>query len=373
MSAIGFVATIFTVTLRAASAQKETAFAHAQELANSEGAKLLAQLDGTMDGARTLARALLGMKVHGQPQRAEANALLQGFLEGTPTLLGTSTCWEPNAFDGNDAAWANKPVHDGTGRFIPWWYRAGSKIGTEKLVDYEKPGDGDWYLKARNSKQETIMEPYFYPVEGKQVLMTTVTVPILKDDKVLGVVTADMPITGFQEIVARIKPYGSGYATLLSNAGVLVAHPDANRINTDLGADASAMKAKEAIKEGRVHTYTGWDGQLKAQVYRVFVPLAVGHTTTPWAFSITVPMERVLASVNRTRDIAIVLGILCIAATSVILAWIIRRNILTPLGGEPGYAVSITQAIAGGDLTVQVRRQNLDRTSLLASMDAMRE
>nr|WP_320131874.1 methyl-accepting chemotaxis protein [uncultured Holophaga sp.] len=373
VSAIGFVATITTVSLRASAAQKETAFAHAEELANSAGAKIAAEIQANLYTVRAEAAAIKGMKLHGGASRVAANTLLRGVIEGSPFLVGTATCWEPNAFDGSDAAWAGKPAHDGTGRFIPYWYRAGSKIGVDPLVDYEKPGAGDWYLVPRSTRREALAEPYFYPIDGKQVFMTTISVPILMNGTFVGVTTGDMPITQFNEMAAKIKPYGTGYATVISNAGVLVAHPDAGRLNTDLGSDESARKAKAAIQGGRTLTYTGWDPHLKTEVFRVYVPLVIGETGTPWAFAITVPLDSILASAHRTRNIAIGLGILFILATSGVLWWIVQRKVVDPLGGEPDYAVAITRTIAGGDLTVAVERRPHDSTSLLASMNAMRE
>ena len=131
--------------------------------------RTVAKIDLGILTARTMAASLEGTRRHGTPSRAEANALLRGVLEGTSPkdVLSLSTCWEPNAFDGKDKDYVGRPGHDATGRFIPYWNRGdGTKAVLEPLVDYEKPGAGDWYLVARNSGRESIMEPYFYPIAG---------------------------------------------------------------------------------------------------------------------------------------------------------------------------------------------------------------
>ena len=311
----GFLLTIAAVTYRAGLLQKQQAFATTDEMAQKNAEIIKSRIDLGMLTARTLANTLEGIKAQGNPSRVEANAALRGILEGNKGILSLSTCWEPNAFDGRDKDFVGKPVHDKSGRFIPYWNRGtGTQLLSEPLVDYEKPGDGDWYLLARNSGLETIVEPYFYPIAGKQVLMTTVTVPVRRNDKVLGVTTVDMALASFQEVVSAIHPYEIGYASIVSNKGVYVADAEPAQINKDLGTSAAMQEAKAAIRAGQLLRVQTFDEHLKTEVYRVYVPIAVGKSSTPWSFVITVPVDRVLAGVAETRNVALLLGLISISA-----------------------------------------------------------
>lgn len=60
---------------------------------------------------------------------------------------------------------------------------------------------------------------------------------------------------------------------------------------------------------------------------------------------------------------AIILGIFC--------AWFIMRSIRRPLGGEPGSMAEMVRAVSQGDLTVNIKVDSGDQTSLNASMSAM--
>jgi len=374
IAAAGFLLTISVVTFRAAAIQKAQAFATADEMAMKNAELVQARIDLGMLKARTLAQSFEGLKRYGGANRTDANAMLRGVLEGDRDILSLSTCWEPNAFDGRDRDFAGKPVHDVTGRFIPYWNRGtGTQSATEALVDYEKPGDGDWYLLARNSGQETIVEPYFYPIAGKQVLMTTVTVPIKRDTKVLGVTTVDLALADIQELVSQIRPYGEGYASLLSNKGVFVADKDPARITKPLAKGSGREELKVAVQEGRMYRLQVDDTLLGMEVYRVMVPVKVGKTTTPWGFVITVPVDRILEGVRQTRNIAIGLGLLSITAVILLIRFVVARLVVAPLGGEPSYAAEITRRIAEGDLTIQVQTHAGDDTSLLASMREMQK
>jgi methyl-accepting chemotaxis protein len=57
----------------------------------------------------------------------------------------------------------------------------------------------------------------------------------------------------------------------------------------------------------------------------------------------------------------------------VAVAVLITRGLLRQLGGEPDYAAEIADHIAKGDLAIDIRTKEGDRSSLLASMKEMRD
>jgi methyl-accepting chemotaxis protein len=67
-----------------------------------------------------------------------------------------------------------------------------------------------------------------------------------------------------------------------------------------------------------------------------------------------------------------ILGLLSVVSGTVV-AWMITRKLLTQLGGEPGYAMAISEKIAEGDLSVAIDLHQRDNTSLLFSMRSMRD
>eukprot|EP01034_Spumella_vulgaris_P041672 gene41672-51637_t len=55
----------------------------------------------------------------------------------------------------------------------------------------------------------------------------------------------------------------------------------------------------------------------------------------------------------------------------VLLSWVLIRSLLRQLGGEPGYAAQIVGEVANGNLAVDIRVRDGDRSSLLYSMKQM--
>ncbi len=218
MVLLGFVSSVAVLTYQAGNAQKALALQYAQQLAAGEARETAARLESAFDSARALAQVLAALKAADRADRAVADTIQGTMLASTPGILGLWTVWEPNAFDGQDAAYAGKPGHDATGRYLPYWNRGGGQIVVEPNVNYEQPGEGDYYLLPKRSGKETLIEPYLYKVNGQDTLITSVVVPITVGGRFVGVAGVDLALSAFQERIGALRPYGTGYASLISNA-----------------------------------------------------------------------------------------------------------------------------------------------------------
>jgi methyl-accepting chemotaxis protein len=78
------------------------------------------------------------------------------------------------------------------------------------------------------------------------------------------------------------------------------------------------------------------------------------------------------ATYDRSRNIMLALGLLALAS-GVGGAWLISRQILGQLGGEPDYVAGIAGRIAAGDLAVAIDLPRNDQHSLLFAIQAMRD
>jgi methyl-accepting chemotaxis protein len=73
------------------------------------------------------------------------------------------------------------------------------------------------------------------------------------------------------------------------------------------------------------------------------------------------------ASTMKFNVISIAIGL----TVSILSAFLLIRNLLRQLGGEPSYAAEIVREVAEGNLLVQIELKNGDKTSLLAQMKGM--
>ncbi|MFZ6741929.1 methyl-accepting chemotaxis protein [Undibacterium sp. JH2W] len=369
----GFTVTISLLTRQAGNMQQDSAQQYARQLAINNAGKVAERINLALHAARSLAFELAAMQANGKAERANADLLLKSVLEGHPEFTGVGTIWEANAFDGKDSEYTGKEGHDATGRYLPYWNRGSGKTQVEALTDYEKEGAGDYYLLAKKSGNEVLLEPYMYKIAGKDVFMTTVTVPIKAKGQFVGAVTVDLPVAGFQEDVSKIRPYETGYASLISNNGIYIGDVNAGNVGQSIGDSAEAKTAKAAIKAGQTYSDTIEHSEMQTTVKRIYVPVQIGATTTPWSFVISVPENKILADVNYLRNTAIMIGVLSVLVVSAILTFVINKLVIAPLGGEPDVAVNIARSVAEGDLTTVVTLKQGDRSSMLYALHGMQQ
>ena len=358
---MGFALTISIIIYQAINLEKATAFQLADESARAGGKFAEDILNNAMNDARALSWSFQSMKSVNQANRDLADKMLIKTLDENAHFLGVWTAWEPGAFDGIDTKYANEKGYDASGRYIPYWNRGTGSIQFESLVDYEKPGAGDYYQLAKHSGKETLLEPYAYMIAGKETLMTSVAVPISIEGKLAGVVGVDLLLDGLQSEVNKIKPYDGSYAELISYQGKYVAAHTPQLIGKSLESDSALAAVKESIKTGKSFSSIGVDPDTGLEVYRTYVPVKVGASDTPWALVLTIPTDVVMAKINAIRNIAILIGILSVIVLVSVLYYFLNRMVVLPIQKS---VVSI-QRLSKGDLSEEIVANGQDEIAQL--------
>lgn len=326
---------------------EEQAIALSNKVAEGNATFVEAELERSFVTARNIATTLYSMKADGTTDRDLSNGILRRLLEESPKLLATWTVWEPNAF-GADAQWVGKPYHDQTGRFIPYWYRSDGKVNGEPIVDYEKPGAGDYYILAQQSGEEIIMDPYIYSVGGVDTIITSLVVPIAGNGPRPGVGGIDIALSDIQKQLGAIRPFGEGYLTLVSSAGSIVSHPDGTLLTKSVEEAGFSKDILSLLAKGKMITLpdTTVGG---VEVLQVITPLHIGATKTPWSLIVTVPRSKIFEASNEmmlTISLVTILLVLVSAGAAVLFATTLSKPIvkLTDVMGE----------LASGDLEAEI-------------------
>ena len=276
-------------------AERDSALQMATLLAARDAARLEQRFQRIAVALAGIRHFIVGSKTAGlTPRREDINALMAESLRANPDLLAFSCGCEPNALDGEDAQFANQsPGHDQTGRYVPYWNRGSGRVELEPLANYDVAGENDYYEIPRKTRQDTLMEPYAYPVAGKEVLMTSLMLPLLVQGKFIGVVGADYALSQLQTELAASKPFGMGAVALLSNQATYVTHPDVARLGKPASDLPEAVRA--AISQGKPYQYVD-----DAHIARVFQPLNIGGHT-PWSMMV---MFDLLEALGHTCKVA---------------------------------------------------------------------
>jgi DNA-binding CsgD family transcriptional regulator len=155
------------------------------------------QATATVSTAKTLAETFSAMRALGISDRRLFDQILRETLAQNSQYLGVWTVWEPNALDGRDQDFANTLGHDGTGRFIPFWNRAGGAIHVEPNIGYDVPGFGDWYLVPMQRQAEMVLDPYEFPFAGHPEFITSQVAPIFYRGEFVGAAGVDIAVDDF--------------------------------------------------------------------------------------------------------------------------------------------------------------------------------
>ncbi|WII71222.1 methyl-accepting chemotaxis protein [Bdellovibrio sp. 22V] len=288
------------------------------------------EVEHGLDISRNVAHFLEAYKKNGHTNRDSVADALREILVKNKFLIGAWTGWEPNAWDGRDSDYVSAKGHDQTGRFVPYMNWEGGKASLTPLIGYSNPGEGDYYLVPKNRQKETMVEPYLYPIDGVQVLMTSAVVPIVLDGKFLGVAGVDLPLKEIQKKASSIKPFETSEAYLVTAHGNFVSHPDEKLITKPAEYPFEADKFKAAISKGEEFVVTGVDPKDQLEYLYVVTPLPVGNTEEPWALIVRTPTKTVLAEANSmvwTQMIIALTGVLFLLAAVILIARYISKSV----------------------------------------------
>ncbi len=159
--------------------------------------------------------------------------------------------------------------------------------------------------------------------------------------KIVGVMANILDISFVNELVAGSKLGQSGYAFVVDNTGLIIAHPVAENIfKTNLAElDGTREFAQKMIAgQSGVDKYV-FEGIAKTCGY---APVR----NTAWSVGLTLPDEEYLAPVTSVRNIAVIVTAIALALSFLILIFFVR-SIVRPLV----QAVEYARTVAGGDFT----------------------
>jgi methyl-accepting chemotaxis protein len=331
-----------------------------QRLAAKEAGVIRAEIDTGFAAARNMSKSLMitaePVEKGGAPlyvRRTQLNKLLERVLKDNPRFNGTYSAWLPNALDGRDSEFrGNKSVgSDETGRALPYWTRNESgQIAIQPLVEYDSRDThanglmkGGWFINPQETGKENMLAPLPYIVQGKAVYLATMSVPIMVNDKFVGVVGADFDLAFVQKLAEEMNANiygGKGAVSIVTDKGLVVATTlDPSAIGGPYSKlSHNAEEEMKAITSGSNEAV--YDKQ--ADRYRVFSPLEIGRTGTRWSVIIGISRPIVMEEANKLAgalqskaradlfwQIAVAITIACLA-TLVILV-LVSRNITTRL------------------------------------------
>ncbi len=262
--------------------------------------------------------------------REALNKNLADLIQSNSNLVGVGVVFEPNAFDGNDAAHTSDPLSDSTGRMISYVSREGSSVEFEPSTGYET---ADWYTEPKRTSKLTLTNPYYEEVGGKKTLVVSLAIPLIVDGHFVGAISLDFDMEQIQKDFEKASTPDNIYL-MIDNAGRLVAHgtsPDSIMKDAFQMMGSTEQDKKEIFTDGpysltNVSPTTG-----KESVY-VFYALHYDGIDTPWAIFSVTDKDKFVGTAREMVIFSIVLAVICTVVLVVALAMFIQRRLIVPIG-----------------------------------------
>ena len=262
--------------------------------------------------------------------REALNEMLADAAASNDNLAGIGVVFEPNAFDGQDAAHVADPLSDESGRVMPYANREGNAVEFEGCTGYET---ATWYQKPKSTSKLVLSEAYYDEVNGKKALLVSIGMPIVVDGRFIGALTLDFDVSQIQEDFAKISTPDNIYI-LIDNEGDVIAHgtsPDtimknAFTIMQSPESEKQDVFAESPYSKSQVSPSTGKDS-----VY-IFHPVKFAGVDTKWSiFSIT-DKDKFTGAAREMVIFSVVLAVICTVVLVIGLAMFIQRRLIVPIG-----------------------------------------
>ncbi|GEM_PF-1776030 len=364
------VTTLTVLGTRVSDMSGRQALERTEEMAYRYGSEAKGHLDYLVNLADIFSRSLEEYIVQPtKPSRSTIIGVMKGILDGNSEVFSMWAVFEPNAYDGNDAAYEGQPGMLGNGRFAPYLTKGSSVVDHVSGLAEPSP-TSDYYNIPLRTGKTYVTPPVSYNYGGKQVLLVSACVPIEYQGRVVGVAGADMSMDMLSAITKDLHPYEIGYATIMTGKGLIVTHPAQEIVGKPLAKVTSRdfsdrvltkITNGEPYHEVRVAKNTGKEAQFS------FAPFEIGDTGNYWMMGINAPMETVMAQSRAMVKMCIGLGVVALIILGVII-FFLARSIAAPLGT----GVDFAQQVASGDLTATLELDQKDEVGKLAgALDGM--
>ncbi|WP_323966190.1 methyl-accepting chemotaxis protein [Aeromonas hydrophila] len=236
--------------------------------------------------------------------RPQVETLLHSRLQQAGGISSIYAQFEPDGYDGQDASWQAGASHSvaGKGSLEIYFTRDQGGQISQQPVDAATSAakydtsvnefgirNSEWYLCGRDTLRPCLMEPYLYEISpGNKMLMTSLTVPVLKDGKFAGITGVDMNLPIFQQLAENLGKSlydNQAEVTLVSKMGLIV------------GSNRHADKLGRPLTEAGLTAPTGQEQDTETD-FILQQPVRIDAADTQWWLMLKVPKALALSQAN---------------------------------------------------------------------------
>lgn len=304
------------------------------------------------------------------------NMYIKSAIENNQSAIGVYAVFLPNALDGADEV--NKGADDlasnEAGRFAVYWAfneqgEAVEEVLPEEMINDTRPNSigqayNSWFTCPIEKQKRCLLEPYVDKVDGKNILMTSIAMPITFGNKVVGVVGIDIALADIQ---MKAEEFANKVAN--GNSRVLILSEDKSVIADSKNSDNQGALFSEIINSTELIEGTSENDQSFILVKNINLGALAN-----WSIYTEVPKQYIRDEVNQTMTVldegteeqltsTLYMSLLVLIIGSVVI-FFIAEKLTIPLRAV---AEALKQIASGdADLTKRIKVTSKDETGQLA-------
>lgn len=308
-------------------------------------------LDASMTAEEKAAGAgksvVTGAEMHGLNVRVEDFMIKEswGAILNSDNIMGIGANFEPYKYDSNIRSYA--------------YYINEENAQAEEapfLGEYEEYCNEIYYQQAKETLKPIFTEPY----EFDGIKRIICSFPIVYQNEFQGIITANIRLDRFQDLVKINKTYSSMYSSILTQDGIFVYDSDseeyANSSLFDMLDEKSGEKVKEGMAGGESFSCVVRDEGSQARYF--LVPVKAGANT--WWSLTSVEIKDMNWEVLVTVFTMVVIALFILILINVIITRFLHK-MLFPLKG----IVKAADQIKEGKLDVELKSESNDEIGQL--------
>ncbi|GEK11126.1 methyl-accepting chemotaxis protein [Pseudoalteromonas peptidolytica] len=314
------------------------------------------RVSGFVNEAYRVPYTLAGILSHTSKEnplsREQVQEVVFGALEQNRFVSSMYAQFEPNGYDGDDTRFTEGASHSvvKSGTLELYFTQESTGPVQQKVESAEAKyldninefglREAEWYLCAKDKVAPCIMEPYLYEISaGNEMLMTSLTVPVVVNRQFKGLVGVDVNLPIFQTLVDELSDSlysGAAKVTLLSDLGLVVGSSHYDKLARPL-AESTTTEHADVLQS--LHKGSGIEDLENDLV--VSVPINIKLPNTTWSLVIELPKAIALESAttlqsqleesaNSVGRWMLTIGVV-IAAIGIAIAFVLVNTIIGPL------------------------------------------
>lgn len=285
------------------------------------------------------------------------NELLSKTIEENPQYVSVWLNWELSAIE---PGYTKKFGRDRT-----TYFRYNNQIEVKhNRLNLEGDDENSLYYQIKTNKKEIVTDPYFDSYTKKkedEVLVTSICIPILRNNDFAGVIGVDVLLDRYQSMVEGLRPFDNSFAYMVTNNGTFVAHANQTMIGRsmfdNIADPAEKERYKTLVEQGTEITFVRPNSDI-GKTFVSYAPIIIGESKKPWSIALTVPVKRIMDRANQSLGISILTGIAGLLFLALIV-WVIARSISKPILETTNSLIDIAgKGVGEGTHLLQVKSKD---------------